>query len=639
MTEPLSADNELKELQKLVASLPEIDLQAVYDELFPLCRSITGAGFRQSLEILQRYIPFKVEEFKSGSQVCNWTVPPEWILHKAELKDSRGRVILSTEQNPMCLLNYSAAFKGRVSRAELESHLYTLPDMPVIQPYATSYYKRNWGFCLTELQKEQLNDEFYDVFIDTEHKEDGAVLVGSCELKGKSDKIVLLTSYLCHPSMLNNELSGPLVLIYLYMLLSALPERQYTYRFLLNPETIGSICYLSHHAEELKERLEYGMVLTCLATGYKTGHGVETGCKVSPQAVLDQLLQENSSAAHWGQNLPYQFFHALLNDIRCSYASNFLDMPLIFKMSRQSMMDEVHWALGHSRCTSNGSASTGSTSGTGSLEQTTAEQSSTWLKNHPTTAKERYFAEWDAAAAYGATKPLAPCHKQDITKMQLQMDNLRCSIALPYGADSKDKMLPEPSFYTYDCDRLLFSWQAQRSRDVVLIPFTPLSGSDERQYCSSLINLPVISAVRTMYGNNNYPFYHTCSDNQDEFALDSIPDSALKLFDLIELYERRRESVTATNIGEPQLGKYKLYPEVNSYRSNMTRTSTRYSFAQRASLLTDILKILSFADGSLNLIELIRIMNLSPYELMDLLRTLESKGLLSRTEQSSLEGL
>lgn len=621
MTQNLLSPFQIEELQKLATSLPEIDLQAIYDELFPICRSITGLGFRQSLKILQRYIPFTIEEYKSGSQVCNWTVPPEWELNKAELRDSNDQVILSTEQNPMCLLNYSVAFKGRVSREELESHLYTLPEMPAIQPYVTSYYKKNWGFCLTEQQKEKLCDDFYDVFIDTKHKEDGAVLVGSCELKGKSNKIVMLSSYLCHPCMLNNELSGPLTLIYLYVLLSALPERQYTYRFIINPETIGSICYLSHHSEELKERLEYGMVLTCLATQYKTGNDIEHGGKVSPKSVFDQLLKTNSSASNWGQNLPYQFFHALLNEIRCSYASNFLDMPLIFKMSRQSMMDEIHWALGHKKSTI----------------KTQIEQDNTWLTNHPITVKERYYPNWDKTAHIKTTEKLDICHKQDISKMQFQMDSLRSKIALSYGNDSKDKKLPEPSFYTYACDQLLFSWQAQRSQDLVLIPFTPLEGSDERQYCSALMNLPVISAIRTMYSIEGYPFYHTVADNQNYFSLDSIPDSALKLFDLIELYERRQGSVKATNIGEPQLGKYQLYPDVNNYNSNKKRQSTKYRFAQRTSLLIDILKILSFADGSLNLIELIKIMNLSPYELMDLLRTLESKGLLLRTEYSYKE--
>lgn len=134
-------------------NLPKLDLQQLYNELFPLCRSITGVGYRQSLDILKRYIPLSIESYPSGSQVCNWTVPPEWILHRAVLKDSTGKVILDTDLNPMCLLNYSAPFHGTVTRQELEQHLFSLPDMPNIKPYVTAYYNHKWGFCLDQLQR------------------------------------------------------------------------------------------------------------------------------------------------------------------------------------------------------------------------------------------------------------------------------------------------------------------------------------------------------------------------------------------------------------------------------------------------------------------------------------------------------
>lgn len=308
-------------------NLPKLDLQQLYNELFPLCRSITGVGYRQSLDILKRYIPLSIESYPSGSQVCNWTVPPEWILHRAVLKDSKGKVILDTDLNPMCLLNYSAPFHGTVTRQELEKHLFSLPDMPNIKPYVTAYYNHKWGFCLDQLQRNTLTDDTYEVCIDTEYKEDGAVLVGTCDLSGKSDRIVMLSSYLCHPCMLNNELSGPLALIYLYYLLAALPERPYTYRFIINPETIGSICYLSRHAQELNDKLELGVVLTCLASPYKTGYGISPIDSIDPQAIFERAQSSFNSknAASISTNLVESSAPSQLegqNSINCSEQSD-----------------------------------------------------------------------------------------------------------------------------------------------------------------------------------------------------------------------------------------------------------------------------------------------------------------------------
>ena len=252
-----------------------IDPQALLDELFPLCRSLSGYGYDQSLDILARYIPFTIEEYASGSKVFDWTVPPRWELDHAVLKDSHGRVILDATENSLHVLNYSQSFKGRISRAELESHLYSDPTRPQLIPYVMSYYNDRWGFCLSHEQRQSLTDDCYEVDI-AARKVAGTIKVGACDLQGKSERIVQLSSYLCHPSMLNNELSGPLALVYLYHLLRAQPERYYTYRFVINPETIGSLCYISAHLTELQERLEYGLVLSCLCSYYKNGRGKES---------------------------------------------------------------------------------------------------------------------------------------------------------------------------------------------------------------------------------------------------------------------------------------------------------------------------------------------------------------------------
>lgn len=587
-----------------------LDLQQLYNELYPLCRSITGFGYRQSLEIIQRYIPLQIEEFTSGSTVCNWTVPPEWLLHRATLKDIAGHVILDTDINPMCLLNYAESFHGKVSRQELESHFFTLDNQPNVTPYVTSYYKRKWGFCLNAWQKASLQDDYYQVDIDTEYKTDGAVLVGSCDLKGKSDKIIFISSYLCHPCMLNNELSGPIALIYLYYLLSAVPERQYTYRFILNPETIGSICYLSRHATELKEKLVFGFVINTLASQYKTGHGVSPIKTVDPQAIITRLEQQapsnTASSTTDATSLAASFFSALHEELNASISCNFLPTPLIFKLSRQSLMDEFTAAL--------------------PLQQHSQANTGTSSDNASSDLQQRYYHEYDFAKINGTENTQEPSQALDAVRMQQQMKSLH-NRAHPLQSfpDAWAQLKIPASTYSYGIDRFLTSWQENSPDEVALLPFSPLVGSDERQYCSALMNLPVVSISRTMAGFDKYASYHTQADNQQEFSLDSVVDSALKIFDVLQAYSIHQQYVTAQYIGEPQLGKYNLYPSINNFNVGIKRMASRYSNIS----LPNILSLLNFANGTLSIWELAKILKISLYELMDLLRTLESKHLIA----------
>lgn len=593
-----------------MVDLPKLDLQQLYDELFPLCRSITGIGYRQSLDILQHYLPLNIETYPSGSQVCNWTVPPEWILHRAVLKDSTGIVTLDTDLNPMCLLNYSAPFHGRVSIQELEQHLFSLPDMPNVKPYVTAYYKHKWGFCLDQLQRASLTDAFYEVDIDTEYKEDGAVLIGTCDLLGKSERIIMLSSYLCHPCMMNNELSGPLALVCLYYLLASMPEREYTYRFVLNPETIGSICYLSKHAQELNEKLELGMVLTCLASPYKTGYGKSPILAIEPQAILTKVQTKSQQQAHDEQKNKHnpqlnheqqlQFFNNLLHEISSAYSDNFLPNNLGFKLTRQSMMDEIQSQLHPS------------------------------LDNAPTNTdnlKQRYLPDYIASLDSNDETATA-CKQSDKSLVQHQTMRLQNSANHILGAPDKlSKINLKPENYNFAIDRFLTTWQSIRQNEVNLSPFTPLGGSDERQYCSALSNLPVVSVFRTKYGIENYPFYHTQSDDQNYFSLDSVMDSAVKIFDVLEGYAYRNNSLKAQYVGEPQLGKYQLYPEIHDYSANLERVKP--SRAQTSpSLLNNILCILNLADGTLSLLELSQILNISLYELMHTIRVLTTNHLV-----------
>ena len=217
------------------------ELEAIFDELWPLNRSLSGEGNRQSFAILNRYMPFTMREIPSGTTCFDWTIPPEWNVTEAWIKNDKGEKAIDFKDNNLHLLGYSIPIHETMSFESLRNHLYTLPDFPDAIPYRTSYYARRWGFCMSQNQFDKLDkDAQYEVFIDSRLDEKGSMTVGEATLKGDSEKCVYLTSYICHPSMANNELSGPLLLLELYQRLKR-KHLRYTYKFLLMPETIGSI--------------------------------------------------------------------------------------------------------------------------------------------------------------------------------------------------------------------------------------------------------------------------------------------------------------------------------------------------------------------------------------------------------------
>jgi len=238
-------------------------IEAYFDRLWPILRSITGDGVRQTHDILGELLPLKRHEIPSDAEVLDWTVPQEWRVREAYIETPDGRRICDVQENNLYLLNYSVPFNGIITRDELDKHLYSLPDRPDAIPYRTSYYKPNWGFCLTHNQRLALPEGNYRVHIDTEHF-NGSLTLSETILPGESDREVLFTTYTCHPSIAINELSGPLLNAFLYRRIAAWPKRRLTYRFLFGPETIGAICYLAMRGEELKKKLEAGYVVTCV---------------------------------------------------------------------------------------------------------------------------------------------------------------------------------------------------------------------------------------------------------------------------------------------------------------------------------------------------------------------------------------
>ena len=239
-------------------------MHALVRELYPICRSITGDGVRETLRILQRHVPLEIREVPSGTRVFDWTVPREWNLREAWIAKPGGQRVVDAAVSNLHVMSYSTPVRGRFSAAELRQHLHALPDRPDWIPYRTSYYTEAWGFCVSQRQLEALGEPEYDVCIDATLAP-GSLSYGELLLPGKSPREVLLSVHVCHPSLCNDNLSGIAVATWLAQELGRLPggQRQYSYRFLFVPGTIGSITWLARNAEQAK-RIAHGLTLVCL---------------------------------------------------------------------------------------------------------------------------------------------------------------------------------------------------------------------------------------------------------------------------------------------------------------------------------------------------------------------------------------
>jgi len=238
-------------------------IESYFDRLWPINRSITGIGFRDSLDILNDIIPTERMRFETGYKVFDWIVPKEWIARDAYFIDPYGKKHADFKTNNLHLMGYSIPFNDKISFDELRPHLYSLSEIPHVIPYITSYYKENWGFCLSHNELKELPAGDYEVYIDTELFS-GQLEVGEAILHGTMDNEIFFSTYLCHPSLANNELSGPLTMAFLYERIKAMPSRRYTYRFAITSETIGTIAYLSERGMDLKKHVAVGYVMTCL---------------------------------------------------------------------------------------------------------------------------------------------------------------------------------------------------------------------------------------------------------------------------------------------------------------------------------------------------------------------------------------
>jgi len=303
------------------------------ERLYPICRSITGPGVRKTLDIIKELIPVNLYEIPSGKEVFDWMVPPEWNIKDAYIKNSKGEKIIDFEKLNLHVLGYSTPVNRKISLRELKEHIFTLPDYPDAVPYMTSYYKENWGFCMSHNQYKMLEEDIYEVFIDSTLTE-GSLTYGEVYLKGKTEDEVLISTYICHPSLCNDNLSGIALTTYLARLLKD-ENLYYSYRFLFIPETIGSICWLALN-EDRVNKIKHGLVITCVGDSGKSTYKKSRSGNAIIDMAVEKVLKDS------GQDYSIMEFFPLGSDER-QFSSPAFNLPVgVFMRTPYGEFKEYH---------------------------------------------------------------------------------------------------------------------------------------------------------------------------------------------------------------------------------------------------------------------------------------------------------
>ena len=304
-------------------------------DLFSICRSITGDGTRMTLSYFEKINPeFRRLKFKTGQKVFDWEIPKEWNIKDAYLEHESGERYAEFKKCNLHIVGYSKPVNKKISKKELLNYIHTQKDQPDSIPYVTSYYKERWGFCLSENQKRKLPDGNYKVIIDSDLK-NGNLELSDAIFKGKTKKEIFFSSYICHPSMANNELSGPVLLnAIMHYIKSNYPKSKFTYRFVLLPETIGSIAYLSKFMKVMKSNMICGFNLTCV--------GDERAYSYVGSRKGNTLADDAIEAALFGLSNVKKYSYLVRGSDERQYCAPGIDLPVCCFSRSRSEYPEYH---------------------------------------------------------------------------------------------------------------------------------------------------------------------------------------------------------------------------------------------------------------------------------------------------------
>jgi aminopeptidase-like protein len=273
-------------------------------ELFPICRSITGEGIRQTFSMIQERIPLGTRDVPSGTPVFDWTIPKEWNIQDAYIMSYDGKRLVDFHESNLHVLNYSIPIRKNMTLEELKPHLFTIPEHPDWIPYRTSYYKEDWGFCLSHNQMMAFEEGVYEVCIDSTLR-DGHLTYGECYLPGRSSDEVLISCHACHPSLANDNLSALSVATFLAQFLSG-RDLRYSYRFLFAPGTIGAITWLAQN-QELVERIRHGLVLTCIGDRQPFHYKKSRRGNAEIDHAVEHVLRQYTDSSEFLEFTPYGY--------------------------------------------------------------------------------------------------------------------------------------------------------------------------------------------------------------------------------------------------------------------------------------------------------------------------------------------